>query len=148
MGQGSWREKGLEMLDIANITRETECLRCGACCRVYPIGVSREDIERQKRLADYVIENHLVSDDKFVIVPESHGKKCPFLKANMKCEIYSTRPDVCRKLQPCLYRCKMSNLHVAGIDIRQARADAKKTGVTDSLFVEWVMSIDLKTLVS
>lgn len=72
--------------------------KCHACC-CYNIPFDRGELERHK--------DKIVNPVKFVLPmmgasvaftdEKPERNKCPFLRADYKCNIYEDRPDVCRK---------------------------------------------------
>lgn len=79
------------------------CERCGKCCEMSIVRISKEDIKRIKREGydeNYFIKRDIMSPglNKFVI--KKIGNKCIFLKKkNGKyfCEIYKVRPLTCQR---------------------------------------------------
>jgi len=90
---------------------ELTCRRCGKCCLVDFIAyVTPEDIERwhledRKDILTVIEREHAVWMGDHLISSQDghylHG--CPFLSwegEHSSCEIYSTRPRVCRQYKP------------------------------------------------
>ncbi|QVL30913.1 YkgJ family cysteine cluster protein [Telmatocola sphagniphila] len=85
-----------------------ECDLCGAGCRVFPIYASVADAVREPRIASEARcrEAWLASpEQRYQIYPLPFLETCSFLQADNRCEIYSTRPDVCRRFQPVGTQC-------------------------------------------
>lgn len=81
-----------------------KCLRCGSCCTYLTIGVINPDSRYEEpdviKFLEYhgvtVIDNPIVPGTKTLHVPV----KCLKLLPDGKCEIYETRPNVCRNFLP------------------------------------------------
>ena len=76
-----------------------ECDGCGACCRTFPIFASRTDAEREPRVAAegrLLAAQHETAEWAYRLYPLPFLSACTFLKADDRCDIYATRPDVCR----------------------------------------------------
>ena len=81
-------------------TTEYDCMNCGACCRCFPIFASQEDAQREPRIQRETrgLEEHLQTEDKaYQMYPLPFHETCVFLKDNQLCQIYETRPEVCRR---------------------------------------------------
>ena len=95
----------------------TDCIGCGACCRKYPLFASRADAEREPRIREEVFELPERAQN------ESHAyelhrlpsqESCVFLDGNNRCEIYATRPAMCRRFTPDLKACQAARERIAG----------------------------------
>ena len=75
------------------------CKRCGECCKVYTIKLNKKDIKKIERI--YNKDYFLCYDNiKNFFVLKRIKNKCIFLKKEKNsyfCEIYSTRPEICKK---------------------------------------------------
>ncbi len=108
-----------------------ECDRCGSCCRSLIIEVEELDILREPRLlqlepfhpppdADSYAGYEDEDEEDQVLGPlvPSHpwgamlacGEKqpCPFLREDLLCDIYPTRPNVCLGFRAGSRQCKMA----------------------------------------
>lgn len=77
-----------------------ECDGCGACCRTFPIFASEADVGRESRIAaeGKPLAEHLASPEWLVqLYPLPFLETCCFLNDAARCEIYDTRPEVCRQ---------------------------------------------------
>jgi len=80
------------MIRLAQFT----CDGCGACCCVYPVIVSEADAVLEPRIA---VEGKRAPHDRSSIrlnaieVPAA----CCFLDKQQRCDIYDTRPRICRE---------------------------------------------------
>jgi len=85
-----------------------DCTNCGACCRCYPIFASTKDAQREPRIQTEtrLLEEHLQTEDKaYQMYPLPFLEACAFLKADQLCQIYETRPDVCRRFEAGSEQC-------------------------------------------
>lgn len=89
--------------------RKYTCDTCGACCRTFPIRVSKEDGVCEPRIA----ENALVvpawerSEEHFYqLHPLAFCTGCLFLGENNLCSVYETRPQVCRRFAAGSAQCQ------------------------------------------
>ena len=87
---------------------DRECSRCGACCRTLPIFASREDGEREPRIAREAVRlpEHLADDEwtyKLFRVP--FHDRCVFNGPDYRCTIYATRPRLCGDFAPGAPQC-------------------------------------------
>lgn len=84
--------------------------KCNACC-CYNIPFEKNEIER---FADKIVNPVLFVLPLVGSVPVAFTNekpelnKCPFLRKDLKCNIYENRPEVCRKFGqiaelPCRY---------------------------------------------
>lgn len=110
---------------------ELDCRACGACCLGgYDDGYgwadcTVEDVLRMSRYArsklvtirlglDYSEARHAATP---VIMTEEFGTVCAFLRGTpgrrCSCAIYSTRPEVCRTLEPGSRRCLESRKEIS-----------------------------------
>ncbi len=59
-------------------------------------------IEREARL----LTPHMRTENKFYkLYPLAFLDRCPFLKEDLLCRIYETRPDVCRRFEAGSEQC-------------------------------------------
>ena len=85
------------------------CDRCGACCRTFPIFASEADAAREPRIRDeaLALEPWLVTEDRaYRLHPLPFHETCCFLGAGARCDIYATRPKVCRAFTPGEWQCR------------------------------------------
>jgi len=90
--------------------KDMDCRRCGTCCHVDMVAyVTDEDIERWERQGRHDIIERLKNNDVMWagdrIIDKSGAKvtTCVYLKwkdSSYFCEIYDTRPMVCRNYVP------------------------------------------------
>jgi Fe-S-cluster containining protein len=76
-----------------------ECDRCGACCRTFPIFASEADARDEPRIATdscRLPDHHVDERWTYRLFPLPFLTGCPFLQSDATCEIYSSRPQVCR----------------------------------------------------
>jgi Fe-S-cluster containining protein len=90
--------------------KSIKCIRCGACCHVDMLAyVSNKDIERWEKEQRFDIIGRI--QNKNVIwfgdrIIDNYGEKitsCIYLNRDLSsffCEIYNTRPLVCRNFTP------------------------------------------------
>jgi len=78
-----------------------ECDGCGACCAgAFPVFASNTDGDREPRL---VAETQRLAPQlatprwTFRLFPLPFHETCCFLTAERRCDIYATRPEVCRE---------------------------------------------------
>ncbi len=86
----------------------TDCKGCGKCCDgSFMIEPSHADALREPRIKERAIHMNgrgaLPDEEASWIMPVN--KPCPFLDAKGECEIYATRPDVCRGFQKGSHQC-------------------------------------------
>ena len=77
-----------------------DCTQCGACCRCFPIFASAADTEQEPRIKSETrrLEPYLATEDKaFQLYPLPFHEQCAFLRPDQLCQIYITRPEVCRR---------------------------------------------------
>jgi len=77
-----------------------ECDSCGACCGTFPIFASAEDDEREPRIAEEGKELApwlQTPEWKHQLYPLPFHEACAFLDSSKRCDIYPTRPNVCRR---------------------------------------------------
>lgn len=90
---------------------KVECSRCGACCRTFPIFASRDDADREPRIVQesVLLPVHL-RDDRWTykLYPLPFHERCCFLAPDGRCDIYPTRPDVCRAFVPGGEQCRQA----------------------------------------
>lgn len=85
-----------------------KCIRCGTCCQVDMVAyVSPEDIQRWEKEHRFDILAHLHdvmwSGDRIVDKSGKRITRCVYLtwkNESFFCEIYETRPMVCRNYVP------------------------------------------------
>ncbi|MDP4610845.1 MAG: YkgJ family cysteine cluster protein [Opitutales bacterium] len=85
-----------------------DCMNCGACCRCFPIFASAQDAELEPRIKRETkhLEPHLQTDDKaYLMYPLPFHEQCAFLKEDQLCQIYETRPQVCRRFEAGSEQC-------------------------------------------
>ncbi|MCE9529835.1 MAG: YkgJ family cysteine cluster protein [Planctomycetes bacterium] len=85
------------------------CDGCGACCRTFPIFASADDAEREPRIAreGRELATHLrTADWRFQLYPLPFRETCGFLDSENRCEIYDSRPDVCRRFEAGSPQCQ------------------------------------------
>lgn len=75
-----------------------ECDGCGACCRTFPIYVMEEDAIREPRILDEAQRNTNSSRYPLTLFPLPFHEGCCFLRSDQQCDIYLTRPTICREL--------------------------------------------------
>jgi Fe-S-cluster containining protein len=87
-----------------------DCDGCGACCMTWPVLVSDEDAAREGRIT---VEGKRLSEHlgtpywRYQIFPlPFHDERCCFLNEEKRCEIYATRPRVCRQFLAGSERCQ------------------------------------------
>ncbi|MGC6424345.1 MAG: YkgJ family cysteine cluster protein [Lentimonas sp.] len=89
-------------------TEEYDCTQCGACCRCFPIFASKDDAEREPRITKEtrLLEPHLQTTDKaHQLFPLPFHERCVFLQNDQLCQIYETRPSVCRRFEAGSKQC-------------------------------------------
>lgn len=87
---------------------EYNCEACGACCRCFPIFASQTDAGREPRILNETrkLEPHLATSDKaYQMFPLPFHSTCVFLRDDQLCQIYETRPDVCRRFEAGSAQC-------------------------------------------
>ena len=97
--------KKLEGMDIQvqllhdKITKRTDCLSCGNCCRTLGPRITDKDLERMAKVLRQkttdVIANYIRIDEDGDMVFKT--MPCPFLGAENYCSIYESRPKACRE---------------------------------------------------
>jgi Fe-S-cluster containining protein len=76
-----------------------ECDGCGACCRTFAIFASDADAVREPRIAaeGRRLPGSLSAEGKqYRLFPLPFLDACAFLAPGDRCDIYASRPDVCR----------------------------------------------------
>jgi Fe-S-cluster containining protein len=86
--------------------------KCGSCC-CYNIPFENNELER---FAGMIVNKVLfimpaIDSSRAIVAftnPDPNKNKCPFLRADFKCNIYENRPEVCRlfgeiEQLPCKY---------------------------------------------
>ena len=97
------------MIDTADTLLQFECDLCGGCCRTFPIFASLEDARREPRIVAESLElaPQLTTDQwHFKLYPLPFQECCSFLDGENKCEIYVSRPDVCRSFSAGSEQCQ------------------------------------------
>jgi Fe-S-cluster containining protein len=77
-----------------------ECDGCGACCRTFPVYASAADGDREPRIRAEglrLAEQLVTPRWTFQLFPLPFHETCCFLDAGRRCDIYATRPDLCRE---------------------------------------------------
>ena len=100
------------------VMSEYECDGCGACCRTWRVLVSEEDAQREPRIAQEskLLPEHVRSPGwDYLLFPLPFHEGCCFLRADQRCDIYDTRPRVCRDFAAGSQRCQEARAH-AGLD--------------------------------
>jgi Fe-S-cluster containining protein len=85
-----------------------DCTQCGACCRCFPIFASHSDAQREPRIQAETrqLEEYLRTEDKaYQMYPLPFHEACAFLKTDQLCQIYETRPEVCRGFEAGSAQC-------------------------------------------
>ena len=90
------------------MSQQSQCLRCGGCCRGLIIEAYWHDVLREPRLLD-APPNH----DRLTVEDLEDGYKCiilgfpcPFLTADGLCGIYPTRHNACVGFEAGGERCR------------------------------------------
>lgn len=86
-----------------------ECDGCGACCRTFSIFASRSDAEREPRIAgeSLLLPEHVEGPGyAYRLFPLPFLEACCFLDDADRCEIYETRPEVCRAFDAGSEQCQ------------------------------------------
>jgi Fe-S-cluster containining protein len=77
-----------------------ECDGCAACCGTYAIFASREDAQREPRIAAETQELAAwleTPEWAYRLFPLPFHEACCFLDDEGRCTIYATRPQICRE---------------------------------------------------
>lgn len=85
------------------------CDSCGACCRTWRVLVSDEDAAREPRIAreGRELAAHVATPLwRFELFPLPFYEACCFLGSDDRCDIYETRPRVCRAFEAGGERCQ------------------------------------------
>jgi Fe-S-cluster containining protein len=96
-----------------------ECDGCGACCGAYRIFASKLDADVEPRIA---AETHALPRSlrqpgwDFQLFPLPFLQTCGFLDEHKRCQIYSTRPQVCRDFAAGDNQCQDARLR-AGLPL-------------------------------
>lgn len=88
-----------------------ECDGCGACCRTFPIFASLPDARREPRVAAEGRElppDQRTAEWHYRLYPLPFLEACAFLDAGDRCDIYPTRPDVCRRFAAGSEQCQQA----------------------------------------
>lgn len=99
---GRKKVKGLDDLFHTlheNVFEETDCLKCGNCCKTTSPMFTKKDVERiakhQKMpVADFTRKYLRVDEDGDTVLKSS---PCTFLGKDNYCSIYEVRPKACRE---------------------------------------------------
>jgi hypothetical protein len=78
------------------------CDECGACCRSFPIFVTIEDVRREPRIDTEALRlprGHNAAGWSHQLFPLPFQEQCSFLGPMDRCEIYGSRPQVCRDFE-------------------------------------------------
>jgi Fe-S-cluster containining protein len=132
------------------------CRRCGLCCSVIDVQLTRADLDREPRLKEYAvplsetekreIENAIFRLKKrpsdYYHVGSGH---CPFFSCNI-CKIYPTRPQLCRDLCPTPLECHTMQLKAYGISIKELLGIMIERSVPENLWAVRLMMIDCKKI--
>jgi Fe-S-cluster containining protein len=89
------------------------CDNCGACCKTFSIFASVLDAEREPRIrneAQHLPPEQVTPDWQYRLYPLPFLETCCFLDAENRCEIYATRPEVCRQFAAGSLQCQESRL--------------------------------------
>ena len=78
------------------------CLRCGRCCQTMILEATEEDSAREPRIA----AEGLPFRDCDGYCLNSPKVACVFLRDGNRCDIYATRPDMCRGFRPGCTQCR------------------------------------------
>lgn len=65
-----------------------ECKQCGECCKVFAV----KRVSKTKQLMEYATIHGYSFDGDTLLIPS----RCPHLTEDNKCDIYATRPQICR----------------------------------------------------
>jgi uncharacterized protein len=79
-----------------------DCDECGACCRSFPIFVTDIDVRREPRIAveaKRLPPGHNLAGWSHQLFPLAFHEQCCFLDGMDRCEIYGSRPQVCRDFE-------------------------------------------------
>jgi uncharacterized protein len=82
------------------------CDGCGACCRTFPIFVTEEDASREPRIAEEGCRNTSSARYALTLYPLPFHEACCFLQADQRCDIYGSRPTICRELEAGGVQCQ------------------------------------------
>ena len=94
-------------------TMTFQCDLCGACCCTFPVYVSAEDAEREPRIAlkgrnwPSISKRPAGSTNCF----RSRFRMRVFLGNDNRCNIYHTRPEVCRRFEAGSDQCQEARRH-------------------------------------
>lgn len=86
-----------------------ECDGCGACCRTWPVLVGDDDAAREIRIIveGRLLPGHLATPYwRYRLFPLPFHEGCCFLRSDQRCDIYATRPRVCREFEAGGTRCQ------------------------------------------
>ena len=98
-------KKKLESMDVQVhnlhdvISKRTDCLACGNCCRSLGPRITNKDLEKMAKALRIkpsdIIDKYLRIDEDDDMVFKS--MPCPFLGDDNYCAIYESRPKACRE---------------------------------------------------
>ena len=105
--------------------KENACNRCGMCCKVYGIGLTHDDLNKEPKLTQVSRSIKQSERGRYNINDKcckminaiDNGWKCPFYKDSSGCNIYETRPEICRKYIPTLSNCLKARMIYSGFII-------------------------------
>lgn len=90
-------------------TLRFECDGCGACCRTFSIFAARSDAEREPRIKteSLALPEHVEGPGfAYKLFPLPFLEACCFLDSQDRCDVYATRPDVCRDFDAGSEQCQ------------------------------------------
>lgn len=77
-----------------------ECDQCAACCCHFQVAATDDDIQRDRRIALYV----LATGSPILNLPWASNAErvtpCAMLDNNGQCKVQASKPDVCRRFPP------------------------------------------------
>ncbi|MFO0812976.1 MAG: YkgJ family cysteine cluster protein [Gemmatales bacterium] len=86
------------------------CDGCGACCRTFPIYVMEEDALLEPRIAREALRNTNSVRYPLTLFPLPFHTGCCFLRDDQQCDIYATRPVICRELAAGSEQCQEARM--------------------------------------
>ncbi len=102
-----------------------ECDGCGACCRVFPIFASSADAIREPLITirgRELPEHRRTPAWRYQLYPLPFLDRCQFLDQRDRCQIYETRPSVCRKFEAGSLQCNQARGHIGLLPLANSRA--------------------------
>ncbi|MBK1876796.1 YkgJ family cysteine cluster protein [Pelagicoccus mobilis] len=96
-----------------------DCTACGACCRCFPIFAGEADAQREPRIREEarLLEAHMRSEERsYRLFPLPFLDCCPFLRENLLCRIYESRPRVCRRFEVGSDQCLEARRRIGIVD--------------------------------